>query len=781
MFALSPVTITNCLRRTANCRRHVSRLVAPQIRQSLAVWGTNSLATGAVGFRTASVANATARRRSSTVRNQTPGATSIRKASTLGMIEEDEKVVRRSMMARSSSFIIPTDFSPAVTGASSRRSMVGAFTPGGLTMSNTGSTEAAIRSRQSMLGGVGKGSGLFPAPDESNLGSLKVPKVKPDRDGEDPETSQQSAGYGVPGESQVVLVPRSKLDEKYLGRVFMGLFVFYMVVNIDNGALPASLPAWEHDKNFNFSNGEIGILGAIGYVGMIAGAPLSGFLFGRYPPKNILLAGFVGNTCMVYLFGGAPNKICLFVARFMIGFTQACIFVFAPVWVDNFASDKNSSLWMALMQAANPLGVMLGYLLSIIVQSIGVEADGIKGNMGFCPYGCSDPWFTWRIPFLIQAVGLTFLSMVFSTIKNHYIDPATIDYDDDDDIEDEDELNSSLKSAAGNGDIHATPAGSHDVENGKLAAMVAADLEDVNLDTNEKTYTSAVFEEEEEEPEDEEDELEDEDLPEKIGGQMLYLLSNPIYVFVVLTLSTMYFVVTGIQFWVTKYLTNEDDGLGYPLVMVGIGFAVVSATSPVAGVIFGGKSVQRIGGYKNVSAALQLCSYFAAAAVLAAVATAFITIFWLIMVTIWLLLFFGGAIVPVLTGILMATTPQPLQPLASSMSITVFQILGYTLAPVLCGVLAEMKSFGLRGGFRVVLFWSGFGLLFNYCSTVASHRRDRFREEKKKELKSLAMMGKLSDTAAEGGNGKSVDGANGKERNMSTSIVRKNPLANDEL
>ena len=129
---------------------------------------------------------------------------------------------------------------------------------------------------------------------------------------------------------------------------------------------------------------------------------------------------------------------------------------------------------MALMQTANPLGVMLGYLMSIIVQSIGVDANGIKGNMGFCPYGCSDPWFTWRIPFLIQAVGLTFLSIVFSTINSHYIDPATIDYDEDeDDIEDEDELNSSLKSAAGNGDLHATtPTGSHDVENGKLAAMV---------------------------------------------------------------------------------------------------------------------------------------------------------------------------------------------------------------------------------------------------------------------------------------------------------------------
>ena len=243
---------------------------------------------------------------------------------------------------------------------------------------------------------------------------------------------------------------------------------------------------------------------------------------------------------------------------------------------------------------------------------------------------------------------------------------------------------------------------------------------------------------------------------------------------------------------VTKYLTDKEDGLGYNLVMVGIGFAVVSATSPVAGVIFGGKSVQRIGGYKNVYAALRLCSYFAFAAVMAAVATAFVTIFWLIMITIWLLLFFGGAIVPVLTGILMAVTPQQLQPLASSMSITVFQILGYCLAPVLCGVIAEQKEFGLRGGFRVVLFWSGFGLLFNYFSMYWAHRRDLRKEERKKELKSLAMMGSLSndgkvmvdadgdDSDSSGDAGKDIFQTH-RDASKGGSVIRQNPLADDML
>ena len=426
-------------------------------------------------------------------------------------------------------------------------------------MVHDSATAQAMRTRQSIS------RGLFPAgeDDSDKIGTLKVPKVKPDREpwmqdssiGASPGESQAR----VPGESQVVLIPRSKLDEKYLARVFTGLFVFYMVVNIDNGALPASLPAWEHDKKFDFSNSEIGTLGAIGYVGMIAGAPLSGFLFGRYAPKNILLAGFCGNTIMVYLFGGAPNKICLFVARFMIGFTQACIFVFAPVWVDNFASESNSSLWMALMQAANPLGVMLGYLLSIIVQSMGVEHDGQKGNMGFCPYGCSDPWFTWRIPFLIQGIGLTIMGIMFASIESHYIDPATIDYDNDGDSDDgESDSDDGKTKQHGNGGVfNATETGAADVD-GTPSVMVDVDIGLDNVDNPKSSGvfgTGTVVEEEEEE------EIEDEDIeiPETIGKQMLFLVQNPIYVYVVLTLSTMYFVVTGIQFWVRHSQYYDTD------------------------------------------------------------------------------------------------------------------------------------------------------------------------------------------------------------------------------
>lgn len=54
--------------------------------------------------------------------------------------------------------------------------------------------------------------------------------------------------------------------------------------------------------------------------------------------------------------------------------------------------------------------------------------------------------------------------------------------------------------------------------------------------------------------------------------------------------SGLYFVVTGIQFWVTDYLTAAPElgGLGADKGTVLVAFSVTILTAPTAGVIFGG-------------------------------------------------------------------------------------------------------------------------------------------------------------------------------------------------
>jgi len=63
------------------------------------------------------------------------------------------------------------------------------------------------------------------------------------------------------------------------------------------------------------------------------------------------------------------------------------------------------------------------------------------------------------------------------------------------------------------------------------------------------------------------------------------LITNWIFLFTTLTLCSLYFVVTGIQFWMTAYcikVLDADPGL------VTVAYSLVSITAPIPGAAMGG-------------------------------------------------------------------------------------------------------------------------------------------------------------------------------------------------
>ena len=108
--------------------------------------------------------------------------------------------------------------------------------------------------------------------------------------------------------------------------------------------------------------------------------------------------------------------------------------------------------------------------------------------------------------------------------------------------------------------------------------------------------------------------------------QIGMLLCSPLYVLLTLALCFLYFVVTGIQFWITDYL---HEVVGEPKEKVLTAFAITSCTGPALGVVFGGWLVDRMGGYKDesgeaVCTALKVCAWFCIGAFAAAVPAALI-------------------------------------------------------------------------------------------------------------------------------------------------------------
>jgi len=206
--------------------------------------------------------------------------------------------------------------------------------------------------------------------------------------------------------------------------------------------------------------------------------------------------------------------------------------------------------------------------------------------------------------------------------------------------------------------------------------------------------------------------------PQRRRSPIFRLMATPIYVNLVLGLSCLFFVVTGIQFWVTQFLVEIIGAAKTTVVPV---FGVTAITAPLLGVAFGGWFIDRSGGYKGAEGmahTLKCCSSFGFVAASAAVGCTFVgrSSFGLPLAVgcIATTLFFGGAIIPAATGVLINSVPPDLRRLAPAGSMFVYQVFGYASAPLFSALVMEVAleaaglSFdeALKLGFSLVMWWS---------------------------------------------------------------------------
>ncbi|KAJ0396510.1 hypothetical protein ATCC90586_006596 [Pythium insidiosum] len=200
------------------------------------------------------------------------------------------------------------------------------------------------------------------------------------------------------------------------------------------------------------------------------------------------------------------------------------------------------------------------------------------------------------------------------------------------------------------------------------------------------------------------------------------LLRIPIFCLIVTGLTAVYFVVTGVQYWSTIFMIKSLHASKY---LVNGLFVLVAGTGPIFGVFFGGWLIDRCGGYIGVqqrATALGICMALGVTAFAISAATTFFDDIYITASFLWLLLFFGGSILPACTGIFISVVPAQHRALASSFSVMVFNLIGYSLSPYLTGLVMEWvlshqgqagtyfegcdEACAYRVGFRFCLFWS---------------------------------------------------------------------------
>ena len=124
-----------------------------------------------------------------------------------------------------------------------------------------------------------------------------------------------------------------------------------------------------------------------------------------------------------------------------------------------------------------------------------------------------------------------------------------------------------------------------------------------------------------------------------------------------------------------------------------ITFAIVSITGPVLGVVIGGNITTKLGGYSTYTNLVMTCGAGLFCALVAA-PVVFINQFFVFTSLVWLLLFFGGFILPSMTGIMLNTVDSSLKTSANSLAYLSYNLFGYLPAPSVYGWIYDYGDGG---------------------------------------------------------------------------------------
>lgn len=188
--------------------------------------------------------------------------------------------------------------------------------------------------------------------------------------------------------------------------------------------------------------------------------------------------------------------------------------------------------------------------------------------------------------------------------------------------------------------------------------------------------------------------------------------------FCVLTVSCLLFCLTCIQYWGSDYLecilliTNENQRL--------LSFSVVVLTSPTFGVLFGGMVISWIGGYESKHSLL-ICEMFSVGSVLCAIPVPLVSTLVMFSILLWGMLFFSGAIVALLYGIIITSLPKEYAGYANTFTVFFGNLIGYLPGPFFYEALKE--HLGAKVAMMTSMYLSSSaGVLFISIGTIFRYK-----------------------------------------------------------
>lgn len=204
------------------------------------------------------------------------------------------------------------------------------------------------------------------------------------------------------------------------------------------------------------------------------------------------------------------------------------------------------------------------------------------------------------------------------------------------------------------------------------------------------------------------------------------LFQHKVFLYAVLSLSSLFYVITGVQYWVSDYMdnilhiTSTKQRLLY--------FTIVCFTSPTFGVFLSGFVLTKIGGYEHKHS-ITYSFVLAFIAGCFAVAVPLVNDVEHFVFLLWLVLFFGGGVLPVITGIIISCLPKHLAASGNSFTILIGNLFGYLPAPYIYGMFTDVFKDKGQIGMVFTMWYSFVGVAF---MGVAAYYRYRYWEREGK-------------------------------------------------
>ena len=477
------------------------------------------------------------------------------------------------------------------------------------------------------------------------------------------------------------------------------IFIFInILMNFDHGTIPAATDQLR--SYLDLTDSELGFFGSLVFVGVIIGSLVSLTIINIFNRKYILMVCLILCGLSLFVFTITTNYILLCIDRVIIGTFQAFISIYLPLWCDQFGVETRKALMLALIQVAPPLGVLVGYIVTTILNMY----------LSYLPYfGDIEENERWLYSFYIQSFLIWGLAICLLLFPDKFFNSKARRVP----LEIEETLNEVEKENRENQEKRRLSffyEGSHNFElDEKQCNSPSISEKDESEDDKRETELKDLDKKNEEitaeikksnSNDKRENNCNDEKM-EKINNEknsnknqneipflekLKIIFSEPLFICSILTLSILFFIVTCVQYWTSDYmliaLEVEDETKRL------YAFSIVCLTSPTCGLLIGGYFVDYLGGYSNKNSLL-FCLLFAILSLIPAILLPLVNSYYLYAILLWILLFFGSGLLPTLQGIIIACLPKNIQGSGNSFVIFFYNLLGYLPAPFVYGFFKE--------------------------------------------------------------------------------------------